>query len=135
MKRFLTNAPDAYDYGYTTEVGRTEHFAYEGARPLAVRIVEIPESHATYQCDRYGSGLYVAIPYEPTPEQRIAHLEAAVRELAATCAEGFIALKELCASQDAELHERLARWRSATAGTSASGSATRSATPAANSAT
>lgn len=51
----LTNAPVAYDYGYTTDLGdevQTERFT--------LRTCIAPDSHVDYQIGRYQSGLYVA---------------------------------------------------------------------------
>lgn len=60
----LTNAPSAYDYGYTDEVETGLTFMqYEGQLrpPTDVRRVTVPAEHATYQAGRYQSGMYFTI--------------------------------------------------------------------------
>ena len=50
----LTNAPDAYDYGYVDQLGTATVLGRD------FRVVSIPTTHCQYQCDRYASGLYIA---------------------------------------------------------------------------
>lgn len=54
MEFVLTNAPEAYDYGYARDLDNvvvTDRF------PL--RTLVVPTSHIEYQIGRYQSGLYV----------------------------------------------------------------------------
>jgi hypothetical protein len=52
-----TNAPEAYDYGYTTQGSEKLNIDWRGR---TLRCVMIPTSHVDYQIGRYQSGLYVA---------------------------------------------------------------------------
>lgn len=51
-----TNAPDAYDYGYTVDFGVEQMTPRSGI----VRTVGIPVERVEYQCGRYQSGCYFA---------------------------------------------------------------------------
>lgn len=66
MSTVITNAPDAYDYGYVVPVGETVYFAYAGARGVPVRVVRIPDDSAAYQIGRYQSGMYIALTVDET---------------------------------------------------------------------
>lgn len=50
----ITNAPDAYDYSYTVQVGIVSMMGRD------YRVVQIPTTHACYQTDRYASGMHIA---------------------------------------------------------------------------
>lgn len=56
MRTYVTNAPEAYDYGYTV----SGPFRYDDEYRCEVRIVRIPAGNAQYQTDRYMSGMYFA---------------------------------------------------------------------------
>ena len=56
MTTVATNAPDAYDYGYTTTLHTVQSSRYG-----TVRIVNMPADRVRYQCDRYESGPYIAV--------------------------------------------------------------------------
>lgn len=53
----MTNAPVAYDYGFTTYLYETDHRTM--GRKFRVRVVNIPDEHVGHQTDRYRSGMYV----------------------------------------------------------------------------
>jgi hypothetical protein len=53
----FTDAPGAYDYGYTTDVGA--HDLVIGSRTVPGRLVGIPTDRLVIQSDRYQSGMYV----------------------------------------------------------------------------
>lgn len=53
-REFYTNAPFAYDYGYTVSGDFKD---VEGFREQ-VRLVRIPSENAEYQTNRYASGMY-----------------------------------------------------------------------------
>lgn len=53
MTRVYTNAPEAYDYGYTTQVGVCPC-------GCGLRVVEVLKPYDQYQIDRYMSGMYFA---------------------------------------------------------------------------
>lgn len=65
-----TNAPEAYDYGYSTDTGIRIPVRL-GASVIELREVESPEDMVTYQRDRYQSGFYMAMSFmalcEATP--------------------------------------------------------------------
>lgn len=50
-----TNAPQAYDYGYTVDLGVDEMTTRTGI----IRLVAMPVERVEYQCGRYMSGLYL----------------------------------------------------------------------------
>jgi len=52
----MTNAPVAYDYGFTTYLYETDHKVF--GRTFRVRVVNVPDEHVGHQTDRYRSGLY-----------------------------------------------------------------------------
>jgi hypothetical protein len=51
-----TNAPLAYDYGFSRSLYETTHKV--GSRKFRVRVVAIPDEHVGVQTDRYRSGMY-----------------------------------------------------------------------------
>ncbi len=53
-----TNAPLSYDYGGTTYLYDTVQ--KRGTIRFRLRVVDVPEEYASYQIDRYLSGMYVA---------------------------------------------------------------------------
>lgn len=55
--RVATNAPIAYDYGFTTFLYEATHKV--NSRRYRVRVVNVPDEHVGVQTDRYLSGLYV----------------------------------------------------------------------------
>ncbi len=65
-----TNAPEAYDYGYTQDTGIRVPIKY-GSRTITLREVASPEKDAEYQRGRYLSGFYLALSFadlvEATP--------------------------------------------------------------------
>jgi xanthine/CO dehydrogenase XdhC/CoxF family maturation factor len=67
-----TDAPEAYDYGYSTDTGVRIPLQC-GARTVTVREVATPEDMVTYQRDRYSSGMYMVLDFagllEATPGQ------------------------------------------------------------------
>lgn len=54
----LTDAPEAYDYGYTSQLGVADLY------PKALRVVSMPPDMVEYQRGRYMSGMYIACPVE-----------------------------------------------------------------------
>jgi hypothetical protein len=54
--KVMTNAPLAYDYGFSRSLYETVHKV--GARKFRVRVVAIPDEHVGVQTDRYRSGMY-----------------------------------------------------------------------------
>lgn len=56
-RMFITNAPEAYDYDYTTSSPLPDG----ASRIPGSRLVCIPTPHYVYQTDRYMSGSYVAL--------------------------------------------------------------------------
>lgn len=55
----VTNAPDAYDYRTTTQVGTVMTERFQELRVVRVCTDNTPY-HTQYQAERYRSGLYVA---------------------------------------------------------------------------
>lgn len=54
----ITNAPAAYDYGYTEQVAEFDYVDQSG-RSIPMRLVATPVESAGYQHGRYESGLFV----------------------------------------------------------------------------
>jgi hypothetical protein len=67
----FTDAPTAYDYSYGLDLdelgGETPYRNVHSNRDL--RRVVVPSDHATYQSDRYRSGLYLALSQEEVDEE------------------------------------------------------------------
>ena len=55
----LTNAPAAYDYGYTTRPG--VKCVNEFGTPVEVVVMAVDAKAAQYQIDRYMSGCYAVV--------------------------------------------------------------------------
>ena len=55
--KVMTNAPVAYDYGFSTFLYETTHKV--NGRRYRVRVVNVPDEHVGHQTDRYRSGMYV----------------------------------------------------------------------------
>lgn len=67
MKKYITNAPVAYDYDYTSSEAIHHKVGGDnvpGSRVPNSRYVTIPDEHATYQTDRYLSGMYLVLEVE-----------------------------------------------------------------------
>ena len=54
-----TNAPLAYDYGFSRHV--RDEVIRLGKRRFAVRVVDVPAEHLHAQTDRYRSGMYLVL--------------------------------------------------------------------------
>lgn len=72
MRYFLTDAPSAYDYGYTVEL--SEHCAnltgFGVPRILRlVQIEDLDDGAIDHQTGRYQSGLYVFVEVKLTPDR------------------------------------------------------------------
>lgn len=52
----MTNAPLAYDYGFSRSLYEKNHKV--NGRRYRVRVVAVPDEHVGVQTDRYRSGLY-----------------------------------------------------------------------------
>jgi len=63
MMRCRTNAPSAYDYGYTEQVSNK---LTDQEVKLFGRVVDIPDESYDYQTDRYLSGSYFVQPVSVT---------------------------------------------------------------------
>ena len=56
----VTNAPKAYDYGWTRPI--CDNYATADLKDKTMRLVEVHTQHAEGQMERYRSGMYFAMP-------------------------------------------------------------------------